>query len=71
VTSRHPALTSATVDANVGSGDVRLVFTSAPADVDVKSGSGDVRLVVPGSEQYAVAVDTGSGDSVVGVNTAA
>jgi hypothetical protein len=63
-------LGSGTVHARTGSGDVDLLFSSAPAGVDAETGSGDVSLLVPRGGPYAVDAETASGDRVIGVATA-
>ena len=62
-------LSSATVTARTGSGDIDLVFATAPASADAETGSGDVNLLVPRSARYAVDAETSSGDRVIGVPT--
>ena len=62
-------LSSSTVRASTGSGDVDLVFATAPASADAETGSGDVNLLVPRSARYFVDAETSSGDRVVGVPT--
>jgi hypothetical protein len=60
-------LDSATVRASSGSGDVVLVFSSAPAVAGAETGSGDVSLLVPRGPAYTVQAETSSGDRTVGV----
>ena len=62
-------LSGAATHASSGSGDVDLLFSSAPAGVDAESGSGDVALLVPRGTAYAVDAGTSSGDRTVGVDT--
>jgi hypothetical protein len=61
------ALASPTVAAHTGSGDVDLLFSTAPHSVDAETGSGDVSLLVPRGGVYHVDAETSSGDHVVGV----
>lgn len=63
-------LSSGTVRASTGSGDVDLVFSGAPNRVDAETGSGDVNLLVPRGALYSVDAVTSSGDRVIGVPTA-
>jgi Putative adhesin len=63
-------LSSGTVRARTGSGDIDLVFASAPDSADAETGSGDVDLLVPRSARYFVDAETSSGDRVIGVPTA-
>lgn len=65
------ALAAATASARSGSGDVELLFSSAPATVSAETGSGDVSLLVPRGPAYAVDAGTGSGGRSVGVATSA
>jgi Putative adhesin len=61
-------LSAGTVRARSGSGDVDLVFATAPDRADAQTGSGDVDLVVPHGARYAVDAETASGDrTIVGV----
>jgi hypothetical protein len=62
-------LTSPAVEAHAGSGDVDLLFSTAPQSVDAETGSGDVSLLVPRTAAYAVHAETSSGHGVVGVRT--
>ena len=62
-------LTTPHARASTGSGDVTLVFSSAPASARADTGSGDVSLLVPRGPAYAVDAATASGDRVVGVDT--
>ncbi|MBF8185342.1 DUF4097 family beta strand repeat protein [Nonomuraea sp. K274] len=61
-------LTGKKVSAEAGSGNVELVYTSAPDDAKVEVGSGDVVLKVP-DVAYDVSTDTGAGDAEVTVKT--
>jgi Toastrack DUF4097 len=62
-------LNSGIVRARTGSGDVDLVFATAPSSADAETGSGDVDVLVPRSARYAVDAETSSGDRVIGVPT--
>jgi hypothetical protein len=62
-------LSSRTVHARTGSGDVDLLFATAPHDVDAETGSGDISLLVPRGRRYAVDAEPSSGERVVGIRT--
>lgn len=48
--------------ARTGTGDVDLVLTAVPETVEASAGTGDVTVLVPGTAEYAVTVQTGTGD---------
>jgi hypothetical protein len=62
-------LSSRTVHARTGSGDVDLLFATSPHGVDAEAGSGDVSLLVPFGGRYAVDAETSSGDRSIGIRT--
>jgi hypothetical protein len=63
-------LTSATVEAELDSGDVDLQFDTAPAAVRTRTDSGHVVIAVPsGSGPYGVKANTGSGATRIDVPT--
>ena len=50
-----------------GSGDMQLRMRSAPTQLTATSGSGDIGIRVPSAQTYAVAANTGSGDTEIDV----
>jgi Putative adhesin len=67
---RGTDLSTATVEATSGAGDVRLAFASPPANVRAESGAGGVTVVLPSGETpYRVDADSGAGSRSVEVRT--
>lgn len=62
-------LRSAKVRASASSGDINLVFDTAPSDVAVTASSGNINITVPPSTAgYAVNTQVSSGDSNISVD---
>jgi DUF4097 and DUF4098 domain-containing protein YvlB len=55
--------------ASTGSGDVTMLFSSAPASASADTGTGDINLLVPRGFAYRVQAETTFGDRVVEVDT--
>lgn len=60
------ALGGGTLLADTGSGSIRLIFGTAPANVRATTGSGDLRIKLP-SGRYKIDSSTGSGDKNITV----